>query len=96
MPDKDGKLTAADIPIINDFMRRVSPDSCITCPVTGVRIPMSQWHISDRLCMLPTSGQDLQPSLSATAPVLSCRSPAGGVVYLDAIFMGLINRATKH
>lgn len=34
---KNGKLTAADTPIINDFMRRASPDNCLTCPVTGGR-----------------------------------------------------------
>ena len=93
MPNQSGKLTAADIPIINDLIRRVSPDNCLTCPVTGSRIQISLWKISDRLCMLPVSGQHLQADLTMTAPVLSCRSPAGGVVFLDAIYIGLIKRA---
>ena len=93
MPDVSGKLTPADVPIINEFFYRVAPDSCLTCPITGARIPITQWQISDRLCMLPTSGQHLQADLAKTAPVLSCRSPAGGVIFVDAIYMGLLKRA---
>jgi len=96
MPDESGKLTSADIPIINTFIRRVSPDNCLTCPVTGSRVEISQWTISDRLCMLPISGAHFQPDLTSTAPVLSCRSPAGGVVFLDAIHIGLLKRAVSH
>ena len=96
MPDLSGKLTAADVPIINDFIRRNSPDNSLTCPVTGSRVQISQWQISDRLCMLPVSGQQFQADLTSTAPVLSCRSPAGGVVFLDAIHMGLLKRAATH
>lgn len=96
MPSEDGKLTAADIPIINNFVRRTSPDNSLTCPVTGARIQISKWVISDRLCMLPVSGKHFQADLTSTAPVLSCRSPAGGVVFLDAIFIGLLKRAVAH
>ena len=96
MPDETGKLTSADIPIINDFIARVSRDSCLTCPVTGERVLIGQWQISERLCMLPVSGQHLQADPARTAPVLCCRSPAGGVVFLDAIYMGLLKPATAH
>lgn len=96
MADEDGRLTSADIPIINDFMRRFSPDNCLTCPVAGIRIPVPQWQISDRLCMLPMSGQYFQADLTSTAPVLICRSPADGVVFLDAIYVGLLKRAVSH
>ena len=96
MPSKDGKLTSSDIPIINDFIRRNSPDNCLTCPVTGGRVEISRWTISDRLCMLPVSGPEFQADLTSTAPVLSCRSPAGDVVFLDAIYMGLLKRAVAH
>ena len=93
MPDQSGKLISADLPIINNFIRRVSPDDCLTCPVTGSRVQISQWQISDRLRMLPVSGQHFQADLTSTMPVLSCRSPAGGVVFLDAIQIGLLKRA---
>ena len=96
MPDESGKLTSADIPIISAFMGGVTPDRCLTCPVTGSRIPISQWQISDRLCMLPTSGAHFQADLNSPAPVLTCRSPAGGVVLLDALYMGLLLRAVPH
>ena len=96
MPDDNGKLTSADIPIINDFITRASPDNCLSCPVTGDRIPASEWMISDRLCMLPTSGVYFKADLVNSAPVLSCRSPAGGVVFLDALNMGLLKRGTQH
>ena len=93
MPDESGKLTSADIPIINDFFGRASPDGCLTCPVVGGRVPIAQWQISDRLRMLPTSGLHLKGDLANAAPVLSCRSPAGGVVFLDAVHIGLVRRA---
>lgn len=96
MPEQSGKLTSSDIPIINDFIRRVSPDNCLTCPVTGGRVEISKWTISDRLCMLPVSGPEFRADLTSTAPILSCRSPAGGVVFLDAIYMGLLKRAVAH
>ena len=93
MPDESGRLTQADIPIINRFFARVSPDGCLTCPVTGGRVPIRQWEISDRLRMLPTSGLHLKGDVANAAPVLSCRSPAGGVVFLDALHVGLVTRA---
>lgn len=96
MSSEDGKLSPADIPIIEAFMSRATLDGCLTCPVTGDRIPISQWQISDRLCMLPTSGAHLQADLTSTAPVLTCRSPAGGVVFLDAVHVGLLTRAVSH
>lgn len=96
MPDESGKLTSADIPIIEAFMTRATSDGCLSCPVTGSRVPIAQWQISDRLCMLPISGQHFQADLTSTAPVLSCRSPAGGVVFLDAIYIGLLKHAVKH
>jgi hypothetical protein len=96
MPDESGRLTSADIPIINNFIRRVSPDNCLTCPVTGSRVQINEWQISDRLCMLPVSGQQFKADLNSTAPVLSCRSPAGGIVFLDAIYIGLLKRAVTH
>ena len=96
MADESGKLTSADIPIINNFIRHVSPDNCLTCPVTGGRVQIGQWQISDRLCMLPVSGSNLQADPTTTMPVLTCRSPAGGMVFLDAISMGLIKRAVTH
>jgi hypothetical protein len=93
VPNESGKLTRADVPIINDFFSRVSSDNCLTCPITGARVPISNWEISERLCMLPTSGTHLKGDLTTTAPVLSCRSPAGGVVFIDAIHMGLLRSA---
>lgn len=96
MPDESGKLTSADIPIINDFLSHASPDNCLTCPITGGRVQIGLWQISDRLCMLPVSGQHFQADPTITAPVLCCRSPAGGVVFLDAIYMGLLKRAVTH
>lgn len=96
MPDESGKLLAADVPLINDFIARVSRDNCMTCPVTGERVSIGQWQISDRLCMLPVSGQHLQADPTMTAPMLCCRSPAGGVVFLDAVYMGLLKRAVAH
>lgn len=96
IPDESGKLTSAAIPIIEAFMKRVTLDGCLTCPVTGGRVPIAQWQISDRLCMIPTSGANFQPDLRTSSPVLSCRSPAGGVVFLDALHMGLLSRAISH
>ena len=96
MPDESGKLTSAAIPIIEAFLKRVSPDGCLTCPVTGGRVLVAHWQISDRLCMLPTSGAHFQADLTSTAPVLICRSPAGGVVFLDALHIGLLTRAVSH
>lgn len=96
MPDENGKLTPNDIPIINAFMVRSTPDNCLSCPVTGTRIPISQWQISDRLCMLPISGQYFQTDLISRVPVVSCRSPAGGIVFLDAVHVGLLKRAAAH
>lgn len=96
MPDESGKLTSADIPIIHAFMQRHSPDMCLTCPVTGTRVPLSQWQISDRLCMLPNSGQHLQMDARKTTPVLSCMSPAGGMLFVSAIYLGLVVPAKAH
>ena len=96
MPDESGKLTSADIPIVQAFMASASPDNCLSCPVSGRRVPITEWQISDRLCMLPTSGPHLKANLADTAPVLTCRSPAGGVVFLDALHVGLLLRATAH
>lgn len=82
MSDESGELTSADAPIIEAFMKRVTSDNCLSCPVTGTRILLTQWQISDRLCMLPVSGQHFHADLTSTMPVLSCRSPAEGVVFL--------------
>ena len=96
MPDESGKLISADIPIIEAFMDRATSDGCLSCPVTGECVSILQWQISDRLCMLPTSGPHFKANLANTTPVLRCRSPAGGVVFLDAMNVGLLLRAVSH
>ena len=77
-------------------MKCVTPDNCLSCPVTGTRIPLTQGQVSEGLCMLPVSGQHFQSDLHSTVPVLSCQSPAGGVVFLDAILIGLLKQAVTH
>ena len=96
MPSETGQLTAADIPIIDAFLARVSPDRCLTCSITGARVPISQWQFSDRLCMLPNSGPHLQMDATSTTPVLSCTSPAGAMLFVNAIHMGLVLRVQAH
>lgn len=96
MPDESGKLTSADIPIIDAFMQRHSPDMCLTCPVTGVRVPLSQWQFSDRLCMLPNSGKHQQMDEKRSTPVLSCTSPAGGMLFVSAVHIGLLIPVRVH
>lgn len=96
LPDEDGKLTEADLPAINAYFARHSPDRCLNCPVTGTRIPLAQWRISDRLCMIPVGGPHDRVGPHRRSPVVSCTSPAGGVVLIDAIVLGLLVAAPAH
>lgn len=59
MPDASGKLTEADIPRLNAHFARHTPDGSLTCPVTGQRVRIADWRVSDRLCMMPMSGSHL-------------------------------------
>ena len=93
MPDSDGRLTDADVPIINTFFAKQCLDRCLTCPIIGARIPITQWQISDRLLMLQVSGRLNAPDTKQHSPMLCCTSPAGGVVLIDAIAAGILIKA---
>ena len=96
MPDSAGKLTSADIPKVQAYFNRNSLDGALTCPVTGQRVPIEKWRISDRLGMIPMSGAHLETDQYQRTPVLCCTSPAGGIVFLEAIAIGLLERASSH
>jgi hypothetical protein len=68
-------------------------NGALACPVTGERVPITEWRISDRLSMVQKSGSHLKPDPRLHAPLVSCTSPVGGTVFLDAIALGLLERA---
>ena len=85
-------LDQADAAILDRFLSRHNPDQCLTCPVTGRRVPISNWRITDRLCLMPLMGDELAVSKNHV-PMLQITSPAGGVILLDAIAVGLVTVA---
>ena len=93
MPNESGELNQADIAQLDRFLGRQSPDKCMTCPVTGKRTPIVSWKITKRLCLLPTMGRELAVSKDHVA-MLQMTSPAGGVVLLNAVAVGLVGVAT--
>lgn len=91
MSDQKVVLDQADAAILDRFLSRHNSDRCLTCPVTGVRVPIASWKITDRLCLVPLMGE-LGVSKNHS-PMLQITSPAGGVVLLDAITVGLVTVA---
>lgn len=92
MPDESGRLNQADITQIDRFLGRLIPDKCLTCPITGERIPVTQWKITDRLCLVPLMGVGLALSKDHIA-MLHLTSPAGGVAMINAVAAGLVRVA---
>ena len=92
MPNESGELNQADVAQLDRFLGRQSPDMCMTCPLTGERIPIVRWKITKRLCLMPTMGSELVASKDYVA-MLQMTSPAGGVVLLNAVAIGLISVA---
>jgi hypothetical protein len=85
-------LDQADAAILDRFLIGHNSDGCLTCPVTGSRIPISKWNITNRLCLVPLMGDELTTSKNF-APMLRLTSPAGGVILLDAVAVGLVSVA---
>ena len=83
MPDQAGALTPADIDKLNHFLATTSPDEALTCPVTGERVPITEWNAPDRLVKLPSQDRD-----GPTYDALPLTSPAGGVLMLSALKIG--------
>lgn len=93
MPNSSGLLNQADAKTLDAFLLRHNSDGCLSCPVTGARVPISKWKITNRLCLMPLMGVGLGVSKNH-APMLQVVSPAGGVVLLDAVAIGLVGVAT--
>ncbi len=96
MVNESGKLTGGDLPILNSHFERHSQDGSLTCPVTGMRVPVAQWRMSERLCMVSMSGEGWTADSSRQTPLICCTSPAGGVLFLDAITVGLLKKPVEH
>lgn len=93
MPDSSGLLNQVDAKLIDVFLIRHNPDGRLSCPVTGARVPISSWKVTNRLCLAPLMGVGLGASKNHVA-MLQVVSPAGGVVLLDAVAIGLVGVAT--
>lgn len=92
MPDENGLLDRADAKILDEFFLRYNEDQCLSCPITGARVPIKDWLITNRLCLVPQMGIGLDVSKNH-APMLQITSPAGGVILLNALAVGLVTVA---
>ena len=92
MPNENGELNQTDVAQLDRFLERQSPDMCMTCPITGERTSIVSWKITKRLCLMPTMGSELVASKDYVA-MLQMTSPAGDVVLLNAVAVGLVSVA---
>ena len=82
--DEPGALTPEQLDVLNDFLNANVADGALTCPVTGEQVPIAEWNAPDRVIVLP--GQEGQTGYAA----LPLTSPAGGVVLLSAVKVGIL------
>jgi hypothetical protein len=92
MPNRSGILDQADAKLLDSFLRQHNPDQCLTCPVTGERTPIVRWKVTNRLCLVPLMGVELEVGENQS-PMLQITSPAGGIILLNAVTIGLVSVA---
>lgn len=83
MPDQPYSLSPQQLDTLNAFLNANTSDGALTCPLTGERVPITEWNAPARVLML--GGNDGEPY--AAVPLTS---PAGGVILLSAVKSGLL------
>ncbi len=85
-------LDQTDAAILDRFLKHHNPDQCLTCPITGKRLPIVSWRITNRLCLVPLMGEEGGAGKNYS-PMLQLVSPAGGVILIDAVAARLVTVA---